>query len=270
MRTLTIAALAGLAALAAQSAAAKDFVVGLSWNAMDNQLPVKWQEYMQSEGKTQGEAAGVNFKWVINVADANPSRQASNIEDLINQNVNLIIARAEDASAIAASIRAAKAANIPFITFDRQSKTTKPTVHVGGDSYDQAKTTAEAFVALLKEKGVQGKCIELQGSLTDINAVNRSKAWHEVTDKSGVVQTLEVGADRMESRPLPVGHGQRFPRPSGRQLHVPGERLRASGRPIRAGERWQMGEARRPQPCLDRLAGRLSRGCESHAGWICR
>lgn len=41
---------------------------------MDNQLPVKWQEYMQSEGKTQGEAAGVTFKWVINVADANLSR----------------------------------------------------------------------------------------------------------------------------------------------------------------------------------------------------
>ena len=35
-----------------QSASAKDFVIGLSWNAMDNQLPVKWQEYMQSEGKT--------------------------------------------------------------------------------------------------------------------------------------------------------------------------------------------------------------------------
>ena len=258
MRTITIAAVAGLAVLAAQSAAAKDFVIGLSWNAMDNQLPVKWQEYMESEGKTQGEAAGVNFKWVINVADANPSRQASNIEDLINQNVNLIIARAEDASAIAASIRAAKAANIPFITFDRQSKTTKPTVHVGGDSYDQAKTTGEAFVALLKEKGVQGKCIELQGSLTDINAVNRSKAWHEVTDKSGVVQTLEVGADRMEPRPLPFGHGQRFPRASGRQLHVPRKRLCAPGRPIGVGKRRQMGEARRPKPRLDRLAGRFS------------
>ena len=62
-----------------------------------------------------------------------PTRPARplNIEDLINQNVNLIVARPEDASGIAASIRAAKAANIPFITFDRQSKTTKPTVHAG-------------------------------------------------------------------------------------------------------------------------------------------
>jgi ribose transport system substrate-binding protein len=67
------------------------------------------------------------------------------------------VARAEDASAIGASIRAAKAANIPFMTFDRESATTKPTAHVGGDSYDQGKTTAEAFVALLQEKGVHGK-----------------------------------------------------------------------------------------------------------------
>jgi len=45
-------------------------------------------------------------------------------------------------------------------------------------------------VALLKANNVQGKCIELQGALTDINAVNRSKAWHDVTDKSGVVVTV--------------------------------------------------------------------------------
>lgn len=186
-----LAALTLLAAATAAGAHAKDFTVGLSWNAMDNQLPVKWQEYMQSEAKRQGAEAGVNFKWIINVADANPARQAANIEDLINQNVDLIVARAEDASAIGASIRAAKAANIPFMTFDRESATTKPTAHVGGDSYDQGKTTAEAFVALLKEKGVHGKCIELQGSLTDVNALNRSKAWHEATDKSGVIETLQ-------------------------------------------------------------------------------
>jgi ABC-type sugar transport system substrate-binding protein len=191
MKRLT-SLLAGAACLLLAGVAhAKDVTVGLSWNAIDNEIVVKWQEYLQSEGKRQGEPAGINFKWVINVANADPARQAANIEDLINQGVGLIMARAEDASAIGASIRAAKQAGIPFITFDRQSATTKPTAHVGGDSYDQGKTTAEAFLALLKGKGVQGKCIELQGSLTDINAVNRSKAWHEVTDKSGVITTLE-------------------------------------------------------------------------------
>lgn len=191
MRVLNKALLAAGCMIAATLPAhAKDFTVGLSWNAMDNQLPVKWQEYLQSEGAKQGAAADVNFKWVINVADADPTRQAANIEDLINQGVDLIIARAEDAAAIGASIRAAKEAGIPFMTFDRESSTTKPTVHVGGDSYDQGKTTAEAFVALLKDKGVTGKCIELQGSLTDVNAMNRSKAWHEGTDNSGVITTV--------------------------------------------------------------------------------
>ncbi len=191
MKLWTTLMAAAASVLLAGAAQAKDITVGLSWNAMDNQLPVKWQEYLQSEGKRQGEAAGITFKWVINVANADPTRQAANIEDLINQGVDLILARAEDASAIGASIRAAQAAGIPFMTFDRQSATTKPTAHVGGDSYDQARTTAEAFVALLKSKGVQGKCIELQGDLVDINAVNRSKAWHAVTDGSGVITTIQ-------------------------------------------------------------------------------
>jgi ribose transport system substrate-binding protein len=191
MKRLTSFLAAAACLLLAAPAQAKDVTVGLSWNAVDNDIVVKWQEYLQAEGKRQGEPAGLNFKWVINVANADPARQAANIEDLINQGVNLIMARAEDASAIGASIRAAKQAGIPFMTYDRQSSTTKPTAHVGGDSYDQGKTTAEAFVALLKEKGVQGKCIELQGSLTDINAVNRTKAWHQVTDGSGVITTLE-------------------------------------------------------------------------------
>ena len=188
VRSLIIGAVGLLAATCAVQA--KEFTVGLSWNAIDNQLPVKWQEYLISEGKKQGAEAGVEFKWVINVANADPARQAANIEDLINQGVNMIIARAEDASAIGSSIRAAKQAGIPFITFDRPSKTTKPSAHVGGDSYDQGKSTAEAFVALMKSKNVHAKCIELEGSLTDINALNRSKAWHDVTDKSGSVETV--------------------------------------------------------------------------------
>ncbi len=190
MRWLVRSVVWVLFAAVALPASAKVVTVGLSWNALDNQLPIKWQEYMQEEAKTQGAEAGLEFKWVVNVADADPTRQAANIEDLINQGVDLILARAEDAAAIGSSIQAAQRAKIPFITFDRPSATTKPTAHVGGDSYDQAKTTAEAFIELLKKNNVKGQCIELQGSLKDINAVNRTKAWHAVTDTSGVVTTL--------------------------------------------------------------------------------
>jgi ABC-type sugar transport system substrate-binding protein len=63
------------------------------------------------------------------------------------------MARAFDSGAIGTSIKSAEKAGIPFITFDRGSTSGKPTAHVGGDSYDQAKQTAEAFAAILEKGG---------------------------------------------------------------------------------------------------------------------
>lgn len=193
MRMITTgAAMAALllAGAMALPAAAQDVVVGFSWNSKTQPLESAWEDYMKSEAERQGAEAGVNITWIFNVADADPTRQAGNIEDLLTRGVDIVVARAEDGAAIGASIRAAQAQGVQFITFDRASATVKPTAHVGGDSYDQAVTTAEAFVALLEAKGVQGKCIELQGALTDINAVNRSKGWADVTGKSGVIETI--------------------------------------------------------------------------------
>lgn len=192
MKPTTFLAASLLAAVTfAVPAMATDITVGLSWNSKTQPLESAWEDYMKAEALRQGKEAGVNITWVINVANADPARQAANIEDLINQGVDVVVARAEDGAAIGASIRAAKAANIPFITFDRASKDVKPDAHVGGDSYDQAITTGETFLELLKDKGVTGKCIELQGALTDVNAINRSKGWNEVVAKSdGVLTTI--------------------------------------------------------------------------------
>lgn len=191
MKSHLMFATAALGLVLSGAAHAEEKTIGLSWNSKENEIVGKWEEYLQSEAARQGKEAGIEFKFVINVADNDPTRQAANIEDLINQGVDLIIARGEDSAAIGSSIRAAKRAEIPFITFDHGSTSAQPDAHVSGDSYNQAKTTAEAFVALMKEKGVKGQCIELQGALKDVNAVNRSKAWHEVTDISGVVMTLQ-------------------------------------------------------------------------------
>ncbi len=179
-----------ITALAATPALAADITVGLSWNSKTQPLEQAWEDYMQAEAERQGAEAGVEIDWVINVADADPSRQASNIEDLITRGVDVIVARAEDAGAIGASIRAANAAGVPFITFDRAAERVVPTAHVGGDSYDQALTTAEAFADILGEAGVEGRCIEMQGALTDINAVNRSKGWTEVDETRDEISTV--------------------------------------------------------------------------------
>lgn len=191
MRCIAVALGAATIALAAASVdAAETKTIGFSWNVKDTSLLQAWEDYLKAEAVRQGGEAGLDIQWVINVANADPARQAANIEDLLNQGVDLVMARAEDGAAIGASIRAAQEAGIPFITFDRASSSTQPTAHVGGDSYDQAITTAEGLKEILDKAGVKGRCIELQGALTDVNAVNRSTAWNEVVGRSG--GTLET------------------------------------------------------------------------------
>jgi ribose transport system substrate-binding protein len=186
----SIIACAALATLVAAPVQAADLTIGLSWNSKTQPLEQAWEDYMQQEAERQGAEAGLEIEWVINVADADPARQASNIEDLITRGVDIIVARAEDAGAIGASIRAARAANVPFITFDRAAESVDPTAHVGGDTYDQAVTTAVAFADLMAEQGITGQCIELQGALTDINAVNRSRGWNDIDAARDEISTL--------------------------------------------------------------------------------
>jgi len=170
--------------------AAKKFVVGLSWNEKMHALIQAWEDYMKQYSKEYGKEHGIEFEWIVNVADSDPAQQASNIEDLINQGVDVVIARAHDAAAIGASVKAAHEAGIPFVTFDRECSTVTPDAHVGADSYTQAVTTALYFAGLLKGKGIKGKVIELMGDLRDMNAVYRSKGWKEVEDELGQWETV--------------------------------------------------------------------------------
>jgi len=175
---------------AAFAAEPKQLVVGLSWNEKRQSLVQAWEDYMKLYGEQYGKEKNVKFTWIVNVADSNPSHQASNIEDLLNQKVNVIVARPHDGAAIGASIKAAHDRNVRFITFDRASSTRKPDAHVGADSYTQALTTGEAFAKLLTEKGIRGQCIELMGDLRDQNAVNRSKGWKDAEAKYGAWKTI--------------------------------------------------------------------------------
>ncbi len=189
MKRFTIATMLMLSAALA-GAQTKTVKVGLSWDARESALNQAWEDHMKAEAKSQGAAAGVKFEWVVNMANNDSSRQAANIEDLINGGVDIVIARALDAAAIGSSIRRAKEANVPFVTFDRPSSGAKPTAHVGGDSAHQAKTLGEEFLKILKANKVNAKCIELQGSLADINAINRTKEFKKLDDSSDTLKIV--------------------------------------------------------------------------------
>jgi ribose transport system substrate-binding protein len=175
---------------AAQAQEPRVITIGLSWNERIQSLVQAWQDYMEQYSAEFGAKWNVQFEWVVNVADSDPVRQNANIQDLITQGVDVIVARPADSEAIGAAITAANEAGIPFITFDRRSTSTPATSHVGADSLNQAISTGETFAALLAENGVQGQCIELQGDLVDTNAVFRSQGWNQVAESSGQYTTI--------------------------------------------------------------------------------
>ena len=169
----------------------KDVTIGFSWNRKDSQLMEAWEDYMIQYAEEAGPKAGYNISWVFNVADGDVARQTSNIQDLINQGVDLVGTRPEDAAAIGASAKAAKDAGVPFITFDRASSGYQPDAHTGADSYTQALTTGREFARILEENNVPDpKCIEILGDLKDMNAVNRSKGWADAEAETGAWETI--------------------------------------------------------------------------------
>ena len=191
MKRFIIACATAVAVLgSAGSSWAKDVKIGLSWDARESALNQAWEDFMKAEAKTQGEPLGIHVEWIVNMANNDSSRQAANIEDLLNSGVDIVIARALDAAAIGSSIRRAKEAGIPFVTFDRASSGVQPTAHVGGDSADQARVSGQELEKLLRAKNVKGICIELQGSLADINAINRTNEWAALDAKSDTIEIV--------------------------------------------------------------------------------
>ena len=64
---------------ASVSAAPKTITVGLSWNEKSHSLIQAWQDYMKAYSDEVGAKSGIKFTWIVNVADSDPSQQASNI-----------------------------------------------------------------------------------------------------------------------------------------------------------------------------------------------
>lgn len=169
---------------------AKKIRVGLSWFELQSSINQAWQDYFKQYGEEYGKEHNLEFEWIITVADGDPAKEMSNIQDLINQEVEVIVAWANNAETIGESIQAAQDAGIKFVTFDHKSSTIQPDVHVGEDSYQQAKSTCEKLAEILQENNVKGKCIEMLGSLTDTNAIERDKAYKDVEKSTGAWETV--------------------------------------------------------------------------------
>lgn len=164
--------------------------IGLSISTLNNPFFVTLSENAEAKAKELG------VKTTIVDAQDNASKQASDIEDLIQQNVDLIIINPVDSVAVATAVESANALNIPVITVDRSSEGGEVVSHIASDNVAGGKLAGEYITELV---GEGAKVVELEGVAGSSAARDRGQGFNEaVTGILDVVAKQTANFNRSE------------------------------------------------------------------------
>lgn len=195
---LALICLAGIG-LSGERTAKGTLTIGMSWAHKNDSLFYGMQDSLEKATLAEAKKRGFdNVRWVHVICDDNAQKQASDIEDLITQKVDLIVSYAQDSTAIGASIAAAHKAGIPFICYDRDTDpaVTQPDAFIGLDTTAQAYTTGVELFKAMKAAGVAPvDIISIIGDLSDQNALNRIDGFNKAAKEYGVSVKQEVPSE---------------------------------------------------------------------------
>lgn len=159
------------------------FKVGVSFDKMDDAFRVGEKKYLDQYAKELG------IELVYQDARSDAQQQSSQVQSFISQGVDGIIEIPWDTQAVAADISAAAAANIPLVVMDQQpADTSEVFYYVGGNPTSDGTMAGEALVKLADGKPL--KVLELQGSLNNINGIERSKGFEDAVAKASNIEIV--------------------------------------------------------------------------------
>jgi ribose transport system substrate-binding protein len=188
--TLLMVVLAGCSTKAPSSSSVKDSAkekkddqlkIGLSISTLNNPFFVSLKEGAEKEAKSQGTE-------IITVDAQNDSaKQVSDIEDLIQKGVNVLIVNPADSDAIKAAIESANNANIPVITVDRSANGGTVVSHIASDNVAGGQMAGDF---ILEKLGKKGKVVELEGIPGSSAARERGEGFHKAIDAVADIQVV--------------------------------------------------------------------------------
>lgn len=146
------------------------FTIGLSLSTLNNPFFVTLKEGAEEAAA----AAGVTL--VVVDSQDDPATEATNMEDLIQQGVDVILVNPTDADAIVPSIEKANAANIPVFTIDRGASGGEVVSHIASDNEAGGRMAGEFLCDAL---GGEGKVVELEGIAGTSAARDRGKGFND-------------------------------------------------------------------------------------------
>ncbi len=165
--------------MAPQEPEPTEVTLGLSLSTLNNPFFVTLRDGAQAAA----DAAGA--KLVVVDSQDDPAREATNVEDLIQQGVSVILINPTDSDAVVPSIQKANQAGIPVFTIDRGANGGTFISHIASDNVAGGRVAAEFLCDAL---GGQGKAVELEGIAGTSAARDRGLGFNDYMSKecSGV------------------------------------------------------------------------------------
>jgi len=121
------------------------------------------------------------FKLSVVDAQNDPSKQITDVENLIAQKPDLIIIDPSDSDSIVSAIEACNDANIPVVTMDRKANGGKVVAHLGFNAIESGKIAGEYIAKMMN--GKNANIVEIQGIMGTNVAQDRSKGFNEAISK---------------------------------------------------------------------------------------
>lgn len=136
--------------------------------------------------KLKGDCAAKGITMLEGVADGDAGRQFDQVKNFINRRVDGIIIVPKDGKTVIPMIKAANAANIPVVLFNRPADPTDARhVAVAPDNFAITKETVTYLVSLAKKTGTKQKAMILMGDLSDVNAIGRRDGFEAAIREAG-------------------------------------------------------------------------------------
>jgi len=179
---LVMAACQGAGETASPTAAAGGGTkIGFAISSFDNDFFVTL-----SDG-AEAAAGDAGVELIVSDAGGDAATQASQVEDFITQEVDVIMLNPVDSDAIVASVEAANEAGIPVITVDRGATGGEVVSHIASDNVAGGRQAGEF---LFEQIGGEGTVLELEGVPGTSAARDRGAGFQEALDAASGIERL--------------------------------------------------------------------------------
>ena len=157
--------------------------------AMDTLKEERWQ---RDRDAFEAHCKKMNVECVITVANNVAERQASDVENLLTQGVDVLVIAPHDATQAASMVEKAKAQGVPVISYDRLINSDKLDLYIS----HQVPVIGRKIAEYALQKAPEGNYVMVYGAGTDNNAVIMKKEQLAVLQPAIDSGKIKIVADQ--------------------------------------------------------------------------